>query len=78
MTALFTTHELVTLLNALDTCPAEAQSAALHRLHEYRVQATILDTLLRGYTQIVGLDEFGELRLALTDAGRTAAREATR
>ena len=75
MTAIFTTHELMTLLTALDTCPAEAQSAALHRLHAYRVQATILDTLLRGYTQIVGLDEFGDLRLALTDAGRTAARE---
>ena len=75
MTAIFTTHELMTLLTALDTCPAEAQSAALHRLHAYRVQATILDTLLRGYTQIVGLDEFGDLHLALPDAGRTAARE---
>ena len=70
----FDLDEHLHIHEALKSCPPEQHDQIMTILALYRFHATILESILDGYTRIDGLNQDG-LLLSLTPEGRHYVRE---
>ena len=56
----FDFEETIRLRHALRACPPGLREAAMERLRDWRIRDVILQTILDGMTEIVGVDEVGD------------------
>ena len=70
---MFNLDEMIRIRHALRDCPPHQREAVIDELRGWRLQATILKTILDGLVDIRGLDDSGDIVMGLAGVGQPKA-----